>query len=1132
MRQLRRRTWLLVLSTLVSATAQADDTPWETEVLRSGGRALDSGWFAFERAGSPSAAFAAADEVKTRGRPEYLGHALALEAHAAASSGDYARAAHVAREARHLTIPEEQSQLLRTGSIAWSCLALLAPDGTRPESAAVRPHAETHESSEPMLNCLRRLAAQKPTTDEARLLKRRAAALAVLGNWSVSFIRPAESNPEEQKQLEIALGTAEEAACGLRKDCALGAILQARIYIAAREAEAARRVLERMLARTTQPGRVRGLLQLTLGDVIASPHGPPEELGLPPARLTKSSLSTAGAIAAAPVVTPGARVQARDWYRDAETSFRAESCPRCLADLQVRRGALALDEGNPSVAAEQFASARSSFDALADRSALERIAFAELAAVIAARPSLPPALAAASVEMSSAEGPVAARATVDLLLRLSERERYRDLALALQAARVATELSQDPALVDGLRESRLVLANLFRENGLAQEAAGELSKLMVMPAPPELPKQVWTRSVARELISVYMGLNDTHRAQETLNLVCRRCEDPDLLLTMRRYAQVVRAGARNGDRLVEALGRAGQGDARGALPLVEAEVETLLGRIGHEPADASRDLPFLRDYWEGSDATLNAVLRAQAIRQRIHRVVVLAMDVNAFQAAERLVLGASPHYPRSPLYVEDRPWVEPALMARIEEGLGRLATARRLSDAAVTSIEDSYPVLPASFDEADPQDGDGYVYQDAIRIRVLQGLVGQTTAVDSLEFLERWRARRGTSRLIRARATSALRGTGQPQPDPSTPDGAMLTNVDNTRPLADLVEEAAPNAALVYGTERAVMMQGVIAASRGAVLTSYYLDHYLAVAWVLGANETVTLRRLPTDGVELSKLRTSMLESMKRREPRWRKAAAELYERLITPIEDLLPAPTAHAPVGVVPFSVLHGLPFQALMRRDQLAVDRYSFFYVPSMRAYPRMLELAARRSRVGPTVAFGLNDAPQKLTRSEDEAMRVASKGYGFVHDRATIESFREHQSAAAVLHMSSQSVLDESNPLATSFRLSDGELRMSELLGMRPTARLLTLSSAGATRGSRLRGDEMTGLSAAALAGGVPSVLSSAWVVDDGAASAMLRSFYRRMEKGSNLSVALAEAQREVASSTSPSVWSAFSLWGADQ
>jgi len=1121
MRQLRRRTWLLVLSTLVSATARADDTPWETEVLRSGGRALDSGWFAFERAGSPGAAFAAADEVKTRGRPEYLGHALALEAHAAASSGDYARAAHVAREARHMSIPEEQSQLLRTGSIAWSCLALLSPDGTRPESAM-----------EPMLTCLRRLAAQKPTTDEARLLKRRAAALAVLGNWSVSFVRRSEAKVEEQKQLEIALGTAEEAACGLRKDCALGAVLQARIYIAARESSSARAVLERMLARTTQPGRIRGLLQLTLGDVIASPQGPPEELGLPPARLTKSTLSSAGAIAAAPMVSPGARVQARDWYADAETSFKAESCPRCMADLMVRRGALALDEGDTRGAAEQFANARSAFDQLADRSAIERIAFAELAAVIASQPSMPPALAAASVELSSAQGPVAARSTVDLLLRLSERERYRDLALALQSARVASELSQEPALVDGQRESRLVLANLFRENGLAQEAAGELTKLMAMPAPDDLPGKLWTRSVARELIAVYMGLNDVHRAQDVLNVVCRRCEDPDLLLTMRRYSQVVRAGKRTGDRLVEALGRAGQGDTRGALPLVEAEVESLLGRIGNDPVEPAKDLPFLRDYWDSADPATGATLRAQAIRRRIARVVVLAMDVNAYQAAERLVSGSAPHFAKSPLHVDDRPWVEPALMARIEEGLGRLATARKLSDAAVTAIEDAYPVLPASFDESDPQEGDGYVYQDAIRIRVLQGLVGQTNALDSLEFLERWRARRATSRLIRARATTALSGAGQPATEPTARDGALLTSVDSAKPLAELLEEAAPNAALVHGTQVAVMMQGVIAASRGALLTSYYLDRHLAVAWVLGANETVHLRRLPTDATELGKLRNSLLDTMKRRDPRWRKTAQELYERLITPIEDLLPVIGAHAPVGIVPFSVLHGLPFQALVRRDQPAVDRYAFFYLPSLRSYPRMLELAARRSRVGPTIAFGVNDIEQRLTRAEDEATRVASKGFGFTHERATLTSFREQQSAAAVLHVSAHAEIDEVNPLATSFRLSDGQLHLSELLSMRPTARLLTLSAAHGLRGSRLRGDEMTGLSAAALAGGVPSVLTSAWLVDDAAATAVMRSFYRRMEKGTNLAVALAEAQQEVASTASPAVWSAFSLWGADQ
>ena len=1123
MRQLRRRTWLFVLFTLMHATAHADDTPWEPEVLRSGGRALAGAWFAFERAGSPKEAFAAADDVKTRGRPEYRGPALALEAHAAAVSGDYARAAQLARDARRAPIPEAQNQLLRTGSIAWSCLALLSPDGTRPES-----------SMGPILSCLKRLAAEKPTTEEARLLKRQASALAVLGGWSVSFDRRSRADAERKKQLELALATADEAACGTHKDCPLGAVLQARIYVAAGEAESARRLLENMLGRTAKPGRIRGLLQQSVGDVIASPTGAPEELGLPPVRSFKPSLTRTSAVASAGVVSAGARVSARSWYSDAEASFQAEDCPRCMADLQVRRGALALDEGNAQLATALFSAARVTFDRLADRSAVERIAFPELAAVIANQPNLPPAVVAAGVELSATQAPLATVSTIELLLRLSERERYRDLGLALQSARVARELSQGPGQLDSLRESRMVLASLLRENGLSLEAAGELAELLAMPPPAKLPAKLWKRSVARELIAVYISLDDVPRAQQTLDQVCERCEDPDLLLAMRRFDQVVRVGQRTGDHFVEALGKAGQGELASAQPLVAAEVETVLARLGKNPDQPAQDLPFLRDFWDSHDPGAAAALRSQALSNRIQRLVGLAIEIRDYQAADKLVAGATPYFAKSPLQVDDRPWAAPAQLARIAEGLGQLATARTLSDTAVTALEAAYPLLPASFDESDLQDSDGAVYQDATRIRVLQGLAGQTNAVDSLEFLERWRARRALSRWVRARATSALLRPGAPSTPPAAGDDGLLTNVNSAAPLSDPFEDSSADAAaLVLGTELGVMVNGVIARSRGGLLTAYYLDRQIAAAWVVGKNETVTLRRLPSDGPELTKLSHSMVEALKGRDAGWRTPAAALYERLVAPLEDLWPPSVhGHVPVAIVPYAALHELPFQALLRRDRPVVERYAFFYVPSLRAYPSMLELAARNSRVGLTVAFGLNDPARQLTHGEEEAMKLASKGFGFIRERATLESFREQLSRAAVIHVSAYAQLDEANPLATSFQLSDGAMPLSGLLGLRPTVRLLTLSAADRPKSNRLRGDELAGLSASALAGGIPSVLTSAWLVHDVAASAMLGSFYRRIKKGENLAVSLAKAQQEASKTTSPAVWSAFSLWGADQ
>jgi CHAT domain-containing protein len=79
----------------------------------------------------------------------------------------------------------------------------------------------------------------------------------------------------------------------------------------------------------------------------------------------------------------------------------------------------------------------------------------------------------------------------------------------------------------------------------------------------------------------------------------------------------------------------------------------------------------------------------------------------------------------------------------------------------------------------------------------------------------------------------------------------------------------------------------------------------------------------------------------------------------------------------------------------------------------------------------------------------------------------------------------------------------------------------------------GDELSGLSASLLYAGVSAVISTLWSVADRETRQLILHFYTAaLERGSNLAVALQQAQCEILSrsrSSHPYFWAAFQLWG---
>ncbi|HEV2445268.1 MAG TPA: TIGR03435 family protein, partial [Candidatus Sulfopaludibacter sp.] len=92
------------------------------------------------------------------------------------------------------------------------------------------------------------------------------------------------------------------------------------------------------------------------------------------------------------------------------------------------------------------------------------------------------------------------------------------------------------------------------------------------------------------------------------------------------------------------------------------------------------------------------------------------------------------------------------------------------------------------------------------------------------------------------------------------------------------------------------------------------------------------------------------------------------------------------------------------------------------------------------------------------------------------------RLEQKQQAVIHIASHGVYDDRDPLLSGVLLADGRLSVQDLLDAKIPADLLTLSGCLTGISAQQPGDELVALSRAALAAGVPSIVTTLWEVPD--------------------------------------------------
>ena len=246
---------------------------------------------------------------------------------------------------------------------------------------------------------------------------------------------------------------------------------------------------------------------------------------------------------------------------------------------------------------------------------------------------------------------------------------------------------------------------------------------------------------------------------------------------------------------------------------------------------------------------------------------------------------------------------------------------------------------------------------------------------------------------------------------------------------------------------------------------------------------------------------------------RWLEPARRLSAALIEPLqaEGWL---AGVQQLYVVPHGVLNYLPFSLLPDRrgseEKLLIDSYSVAFLPTAAVLMReagpttnprtLLAMAPSRSR--------LRHAPEEV-RTIDVMFRPHSQL--LIGAQATESKFKSLAGNYSVLHLATHGQFNRLNPLMSGVELEadgaeDGLLQVHEVLGLRLSADLVTLSACDTALGSGYfaevpAGDEFIGMTRAFLSAGSASVMATLWEVDDLSSVRLMQRFYTHLDRTGN-------------------------------
>jgi CHAT domain-containing protein len=181
-------------------------------------------------------------------------------------------------------------------------------------------------------------------------------------------------------------------------------------------------------------------------------------------------------------------------------------------------------------------------------------------------------------------------------------------------------------------------------------------------------------------------------------------------------------------------------------------------------------------------------------------------------------------------------------------------------------------------------------------------------------------------------------------------------------------------------------------------------------------------------------------------------------------------------------------------------------------------------------------------RLSHVADELQAVARHVDGalLLNDQATRAAVLARIEQAPLIHLATHGALHPGDALFSFVELADGRLSAADIMHLRLTCRLATLSACETGRGHLGGGDDLAGLRWALLYAGAGALILSLWRVEDSSTARLMDTLYAGLvsRRPRPKDVALQRAQRAVLAyagdestppTSHPYFWAAFHLVG---
>lgn len=266
-----------------------------------------------------------------------------------------------------------------------------------------------------------------------------------------------------------------------------------------------------------------------------------------------------------------------------------------------------------------------------------------------------------------------------------------------------------------------------------------------------------------------------------------------------------------------------------------------------------------------------------------------------------------------------------------------------------------------------------------------------------------------------------------------------------------------------------------------------------------------------------------------------------LYDLLLKPVAGVLKN-AEH--LIVVPYGMLHYLPFHCLFDGVQYLTERLDVSYLPSASLLDicrqRGQRVHAQGGHLRNSLVLGLSDGGRlKFAIQEAQAVARLLGAPCALNEAATTSLLWQYGPYSPIVHIAAHGLFRLDAPNFSHIRLADQQLSTIEAFNLDlSSCSLVTLSACETGRAVVGGVDEVIGLGRGFLYAGAASLLPTLWKVDDASSAELMETFYLALLGEFSKVAALAGAQRAFLARARTSVrpyrvhpyfWAAFHLIG---